>query len=102
MQIFFSFLFSFFSRDQTLNSLLFAIHFELSLVHSQEALGDRQINNTHIYGYIVLTHICHTIFKLIVHTSPCPIRLQTSWGQILEIQFYHVNIFRIRHFFPFT
>ena len=39
MQIFFSFPFSFFNRDQTLDFLLFAIHYELSSVHSQEALG---------------------------------------------------------------
>lgn len=56
MQVFFPFPFSFFSRDKTLDFLLFAIHFELSSVHSQEAFGDTtQINNTHIYDYIVLT-----------------------------------------------
>lgn len=55
MQIFFSFPFSFFNMDQTLDFLLFAIHYELSSVHSQEALGSiMQTNNTHIYDYLVL------------------------------------------------
>ena len=63
MQIFFSFPFSFFNRDQTLDFLLFAIHYELSSVHSQEALGSiMQTNNRHSYDYFVL--ILHvTVFS---------------------------------------
>ena len=76
MQIFFSFPFSFFNRDQTLDFLLFAIHYELSSVHSQEALGS--IMQTNNYTALIILFSFYTSLYFQINCSYVSLSPETT------------------------